>query len=176
MSTIFSKKESTLSENSGIYFGVNSLRQAIADVIRRRMRELGDLNPNQVAKRVSGRITPAGVRNILKAESGVMVESLVVVADALETTAPELLIEAMRMSEGNVSALSDVRVARMAEKIAGMPVDVQKILEVQVNSLSRTFNDNNESNVANGPARVATSLDAPHHEDEQPILPAKKRA
>jgi hypothetical protein len=95
MSTTFSKKESTLFENSAICFGVNSLRNAIAEAIRRRMEVLGDLNPSQVAKRSRDKITPAGVRNILKAESGVMVETLVIVAEALGTTAPELLLEAL---------------------------------------------------------------------------------
>lgn len=92
-----------------MYFGVNSLRRYIAEAISRRMRELGDLNPSQVAKRSHDQITPAGVRNILKAESGVMVETLVIVAEALDTTAPLLLIEALSRNPDSVAAAEQRR-------------------------------------------------------------------
>lgn len=97
MSTKISIKETFVSGNCCIWFGVNSLPQRLAQVIHRHM---GDRNPNDLARKVKGEITSAGIRKVLKGESDVRLETLVVLAKALDTTAPLLLLEAMRDEEG----------------------------------------------------------------------------
>jgi transcriptional regulator with XRE-family HTH domain len=93
MSTKFFKKETPFSKNSGIYFGVNSLRRALAEVIKARMARAGELNPNQLAIRTD--VSAPAIRKVLSGEHGMMVETLVTIAGALDTTAPELLLEAL---------------------------------------------------------------------------------
>src|SRR5688500_924693 len=96
MSTRISLKETRVSGNCCIWFGVNSLQQRLAQAINRHM---GDRNPNDLARKVKDEITSAGIRKVLKGESDVRLETLVVLAKALDTTAPLLLLEAMRGEE-----------------------------------------------------------------------------
>ncbi|MFN2413827.1 MAG: hypothetical protein ABR603_01665 [Pyrinomonadaceae bacterium] len=61
---------------------------------------MGERNPNDLARKVKDEITSAGIRKVLKGESDVRLETLVVLAKALDTTAPLLLLEAMSSEEG----------------------------------------------------------------------------
>lgn len=60
---------------------------------------MGDKNPNDLARKARDEITSAGIRKVLKGESDVRLETLVVLAKALDTTAPLLLLEAMSGEE-----------------------------------------------------------------------------
>lgn len=75
---------------------MNSLQHRLAHVIARRM---GGQNPNDLARKVRNEITSAGIRKVLKGESDVRLETLASLAKALDTTAPLLLLEAMRGEE-----------------------------------------------------------------------------
>lgn len=103
---------------------MNSLRQKLAGVISRRM---GDLNPNDVARKSHAGITAPGLRKILKGESDLKVETLVVIAKALGATAPELLVEALKENPADVGdAKSTVEHARLIEMYSDIPRQCQK--------------------------------------------------
>lgn len=70
---------------------------------------MGDLNPYDVARRSNNRITPQGVSKIVKGESDLKVETLVILAEALGTTAPELLIKALSPASENATAEENKR-------------------------------------------------------------------
>jgi hypothetical protein len=125
MSTTISKKETLVSGNCCIWFGVNSLQQRLAQVISRRM---GDQNPNDLARKVRDEITSAGIRKVLKGESDVRLETLVVLAKALDTTAPLLLLEAMSGEDGVEATPERVRVElqQMGEDYKDIPRQCQK--------------------------------------------------
>jgi hypothetical protein len=153
MSTTFSKKETSVTKNCGMYFGVNSLQKDIAEVISRRMKALGNLNPNQVEKRSKGEISSAGIRKILKGETGIMVDSLLIIAKALDTSPIELLAEALKLSENNQPAVVDAKLSRVLGKLSVLPLDVFNILEVEVDALHLKF----ASESSNGPISESSS-------------------
>jgi hypothetical protein len=109
MSTPFFNMETCVSENCSIFRSVNSLRKRLAETIGRKMEQAG-YNANEIERRSRSRITAPGVRKVLSGESGVLVETLVTLARAIDTTAPELLAEALSLEMGE----SAERVARAA--------------------------------------------------------------
>lgn len=107
-----------------MYSGVNSLRTKLASAITRRM---GESNPNDVARRTHPTITSAGIRKILKGESDLKVETLVILAKAVGTTAPELLVEALEENPADLGdAKSTVEHARLIEMYSDIPRQCQK--------------------------------------------------
>src|SRR5688572_21734367 len=119
MSTTFFIKETTVAGNSGMYSVVNSLRERLAGALSRRM---GDLNPNDVARKSQPGITSAGIRKILKGESDLKVETLVILAKAVGTTAPEILVEALTEERDDMAeARSAVEHSRLIEMYSDIP-------------------------------------------------------
>ena len=139
MSTTICKKETLVSENSGIYFGVNSLQRNLAETIVRRMKALDDINPYEVARRAHEQITAAGIRKIMKGETNITLDSLVIIAEALDTSAVELLAEALGGAAQKSAGVQEASAVRIMGKIRSLPSEIQKSLEIQIAALGKAY-------------------------------------
>ncbi len=88
---------------------------------------MGEMNPYDVARRANNRITPQGVSKIVKGESDLKVDTLVLLATALNTTAPELLLRALEPHEGATpDAKAQVEHKQIIEDYDDIPPQCQK--------------------------------------------------
>jgi hypothetical protein len=83
-----------------------------------------------------GGISAEGLKRILQGDVAVKVETLLIIAEPLGVTVPELLAEAFKGAQDG-PVVGELRVARMAEQIALLTPEAQRFLDIQIDALVR---------------------------------------